>query len=204
MQSPDGAEPTLKAAVDLSPVGHGAPDFVPSRPVILRDGTSAWLRPVSPEDGEKLSSLFARASPESRALRFFAAKRAVSPNYIEGLVLARDEQQLTLVVSRDGGSGEEVLGVASLITLPPGDRAEVAFFVDDANQGNGIGTICWINWPNALIGRGFAHSSQTCYSPTRRCWTRSGTAAFTSRRRSVAASFTLSSRKQMARASSPE
>ncbi len=48
-------------------------DTAESGRLILRDGTTAEVRPARPEDCEALRVFFERLSPESRRRRFFSA-----------------------------------------------------------------------------------------------------------------------------------
>jgi acetyl coenzyme A synthetase (ADP forming)-like protein len=109
--------------------------------VILKDGTTAWLRAVRPDDFERLTALFGRASRESLWFRFFTPVRRVDKRYVERLVQVDGVERETFVVSRGEGAEEQVLGVGGYVRLPRWDTAEVAFFVDDAFQGMGIGTL---------------------------------------------------------------
>jgi acetyl coenzyme A synthetase (ADP forming)-like protein len=113
----------------------------PATPVILKDGTTAWLRPVHPDDLERLRDLFGRASRESLWFRFFTPVRRVDQRYVERLVRVDGVERVTFVVARGEGVDEQILGVGGYVRLPRWDTAEVAFFVDDAHQGTGIGTI---------------------------------------------------------------
>ncbi len=116
-------------------------DAPPAEPVVLRDGTSAWLRPARPEDVERLTQLFERASAQSRLLRFFTPLRHVDPHLIEELAAADGDERAAYVVTHGAGRAEAIAAVGNYSRLPPGDSAEVAFFVDDAEQGKGMGTL---------------------------------------------------------------
>ena len=57
-------------------------DATESRRLILRDGSTAQIRPARPDDGEALRTFFERLSPESRRRRFFSTplpRRNCSP-----------------------------------------------------------------------------------------------------------------------------
>src|SRR5688500_16892631 len=108
--------------------------------VVLRDGSTVHVRPVRPrDDREALKKFLDRLSPDSRSLRFFslgvnldgAAQWAADVDY---------QRRFGLVAL--GGRRQAIVGHASFNRDDPDDdRAEVAFEVADAYQGNGLGTI---------------------------------------------------------------
>jgi acetyl coenzyme A synthetase (ADP forming)-like protein len=101
--------------------------------IVLRDGSTAHVRPTSPDDAQILGALIEGLSPDSRWLRFLGA----------GSSPARAAAQLT----REGVgvlalAGDPSRAVAHACFVPDGpERAEVAFEVDDEWQGRGIGTV---------------------------------------------------------------
>jgi acetate---CoA ligase (ADP-forming) len=97
------------------------------------------VRPTHPDDREALKKFLEHLSPDSRSLRFFslgvnldgAAQWAADVDY---------ERRFGLVAL--GGRRQTIVGHASFNRDDPDDdRAEVAFEVADAYQGNGLGTI---------------------------------------------------------------
>lgn len=124
----------------------------PSEQIILRDGTTACLRPVGPDDAERLEALFARASLESVWLRFFTASTQVSRREIDRMLDIDGVARMTYVVTRGEDAEEQILAVGNYVRLPRWDTAEVAFFVDDAYHGKGLGTV--------LLERLAAHAKQ--------------------------------------------
>lgn len=121
-----------------APEPQGAPD---SGQVILRDGSTATLRPARPEDHDLLCEFLGRISRESYVRRFYAetplevaASRMLAPEPLENklvlFVLAGDEVRPRLLAT-----GEYVR------ERPGAEGAEVAFLVDDALHGKGLGTL---------------------------------------------------------------
>jgi len=104
--------------------------------VVLRTGRTLLIRPVRPEDHDRLLKFYAALSAESMHLRFFdlrTPERAVesSPSDV-------DYVREFGAVAEVGG---DIVGVAhyfALRTRP--DVAEVAFAIADAKQGCGAGT----------------------------------------------------------------
>ena len=101
---------------------------------LLMDGRIVHVRPVSQRDTEALSALYTRASPRSRYLRFFSA--GVSVDREVQRIVTRSDDHVALVAEHDGLA----LGVASYEILN-GAQAEIAILVDDAWQGEGIGSL---------------------------------------------------------------
>ncbi|SDS94136.1 GNAT family N-acetyltransferase [Actinopolymorpha singaporensis] len=104
--------------------------------VVLRDGGTALLRPIRPDDAERLVSFYARVSEESKYYRFFAPYPQLSE---------RDVARFTQVDHRDRVAfiltvGDEMIAVARYDRTGPRD-AEAAFLVQDAHQGRGVGSV---------------------------------------------------------------
>ena len=112
--------------------------------VLLRDGQVAHLRPITPDDAALLVDFYSHVSAESKYLRFFAPMPQLSD---------RDVVRFTTVDHRDRVAlmlmtvGTEMIAVGRFdrIPRPPGgtgpDEAEVAFLVQDAHQGRGVGQL---------------------------------------------------------------
>jgi acyl-CoA synthetase (NDP forming)/RimJ/RimL family protein N-acetyltransferase len=107
--------------------------------LVLRDGSTAGVRPASPADLDELRRFFDSLSPESRRLRFLAPANA-SAELLEQLCDNSDPARaLTLLVVRRSGPGAHIIGVGSYFANA-GRGAEVAFTVDDRFHGKGIAT----------------------------------------------------------------
>jgi acyl-CoA synthetase (NDP forming)/GNAT superfamily N-acetyltransferase len=101
---------------------------------LLMDGRIVHLRPISKGDEEALSALFTRASPRSRYLRFFST--GVSVDREARRITTPGDDHVAWVAEHEG----LVVGIASYEILS-GAQAEIAILVDDAWQGQGIGTL---------------------------------------------------------------
>lgn len=107
----------------------------------LRDGTTLVLRPTRPDDIERLKALFERVSPQSMWMRFFTPRSTVDPRLLQLMVETDGVERMNYVVTEGEGPAEIALAVAGYVLLPHRDTAEVAFMVDDAHQGQGVGTL---------------------------------------------------------------
>lgn len=105
-----------------------------SRRVVLRDGTRVVVRPVGRRDADAVRDLHGRCSADSRRMRYFSLKPAPPRRAFERF--CDPAHGLTLVAEGPDGS---LLALAHLIhVLDPG-VAEMAFLVEDAWQGRGLG-----------------------------------------------------------------
>jgi acyl-CoA synthetase (NDP forming)/GNAT superfamily N-acetyltransferase len=101
---------------------------------LLMDGRIVHVRPLFEGDTEALSALYSRSSPRSRYLRFFTAGISIDRE-VQGLIAPRDDH-VALLAEHEGVA----VGVASYEILN-GTQAEIAILVDDAWQGDGIGSL---------------------------------------------------------------
>jgi acetyl coenzyme A synthetase (ADP forming)-like protein len=105
--------------------------------VVLRNGSTVHLRPVRRGDEPALLDLLGRLGQDSRMFRFFSG----APN-LEQAALEMAEvdyaDRYGLVATR--GGGDRLVGHGTYVRSSA-DRAEVAFAIDDAMQGQGLGTI---------------------------------------------------------------
>jgi acetyl coenzyme A synthetase (ADP forming)-like protein len=120
--------------------------------VVLRDGSTVHVRPVQPADREALKKFLERLSPDSRSLRFFS----LGVNLDGAAQWAADvDYDLRFGLLALGGTRQAVVGHATWSRDDPDDdRAEVAFEVADAYQGNGLGTILLAHLAEAAAERG--------------------------------------------------
>ncbi len=100
--------------------------------VLVRDGSQVLIRPLRPPDRAGVAALFARLSPESRALRFHSGGIRIDDRTLDVVTAGH-----ALVVERDG----RIVALASYYPLRDPARAEMAIAVDDAAHGRGIGTV---------------------------------------------------------------
>ncbi len=127
--------------------------------VILRDGTTATLRPVEPTDAALLRAFVAHVSKEARVRRFFGdvPLEVASAHLLE----SHPPERLALLVL----TGEEPRVIAHgeyIRDAPESDAVEVAFLVDDAYQGRGVGSLLLERL--ALVAA--RHGVRSFYAPT--------------------------------------
>jgi GNAT superfamily N-acetyltransferase len=99
----------------------------------LRDGRKVEIRAQRVSDRAMLREALIQMSEEARYRRFFAPKRSFTQKEVDFYLNIDFVSHVALVVVLDGA----IVGGARYIVSEPG-RAEVAFSVDDAHQGQGI------------------------------------------------------------------
>ncbi len=109
--------------------------------IALEDSPPVLLRPVAPEDRERLQKGLALMSPDSRYLRFFGPIGRLSKEQL-GYFTEVDQQNHVAWVALDASSPElRGLGIARFIRLQEDAAiAETALAVIDAFQRRGLGT----------------------------------------------------------------
>jgi GNAT superfamily N-acetyltransferase len=125
-----------------------APDVAVARGfmavVPLRDGGTIRIRAIQPDDKPRLIAHFAHLSPESVYHRFFTMKKSLTPQDLRNYTELDFVDAVGLVATAGDGAEERIVGVGRFFVIPdrPGAprRAEVAFAVEDAQQGRGIAT----------------------------------------------------------------
>ena len=118
---------SLPAAYPKSWEGH----------VVLTDGGLAFLRPVVPADGADVAALHARLSCESRYLRYFSARTRLPQVELERAVQVDYRTRMAFVAFVQG----RLVAYACYLGRAGEEAAEVAFQVEDAQQGRGLGTL---------------------------------------------------------------
>ena len=104
--------------------------------IVLRDGGTAHVRPITPDDAGLLRSMFERLGPESRYFRFFKMKKNLSDDELRRFTNVDYRDRMALLAEIGG----EMVALASYDREPGETGAEVAFAVVDDHQGRGLGT----------------------------------------------------------------
>jgi len=110
----------------------------------LKDGTTATIRPIRPEDEPLMVEFHKTLSESSVHLRYFGMlnlEERIGHERLKRICANDDDREIALVVDRGTpGGGHEILGIGRLCrTLEPGE-GEVAFIVSDPWQRQGLGT----------------------------------------------------------------
>ena len=119
-------------------------DFVSRRTVELRlrDSTPVVIRPIVPEDRDRLSQGLEKLSPRSRFLRFLRPISRLSEKELTYLTEIDYNDHFAWVAIAPNEPGAPGIGVARYIRdREDPDTAEAAVTVVDAYQGRGLGTV---------------------------------------------------------------
>ena len=104
--------------------------------VAVRDGRTVRIRPITPDDGERLASFHRSLSDETVYFRFFAPYPELTERDIHRFTHVDHDARVALVATVGG----EFIGVARYDRIDERD-AEVAFVVRDDHQGRGLGSV---------------------------------------------------------------
>jgi acyl-CoA synthetase (NDP forming)/N-acetylglutamate synthase-like GNAT family acetyltransferase len=119
----------------LSPIYQ---DSAESGCLILRDGSTAFIRLSEPGDRDALREFFHQLSPVSKRRRFFSGADPAEALLERQCDSSNPRSQLTLIVSRIIEGASRIIATGSYVARDE-TTAEVAFAVDDEFQGKGLG-----------------------------------------------------------------
>ena len=101
--------------------------------VVLRDGRTAHIRPIRPDDAELMVEFYSRVSDESKYYLFFTPMPRLSDRDVERFTHVDHVDRVAFVLL----VAEKLIAVGRYDVVEAGE-AEVAFLVEDQHQGRGI------------------------------------------------------------------
>ena len=104
----------------------------------LRDGRVVRLRPIRPNDAQRLSEFHDKLSQKTIRLRFFTPLKQLSPKFAGHLADVDFKARCAFVISFPG---DDAIHGVGRYEAESSRSAEVAFVVEDEMQGLGIGPI---------------------------------------------------------------
>jgi acetyl coenzyme A synthetase (ADP forming)-like protein len=108
--------------------------------VLLRDGLRIRLRPIRREDVERWLAFVSRLSLRTKYLRFHRAVREMGREQAVRFCTVDYTNTFAFVAERLREEREDIVAIGRYYRLPRKRSAEVAFAIEDAYQGRGIGT----------------------------------------------------------------
>ncbi len=124
----------------------GATPIPPPRPdnagswsadVVLADGGTVHVRPITVADADELVAFHDRQSRDSIYYRYFSAKARLTPAELDRFTHVDMYDRAGLVAE----DGDRMIAWASYDRWPGRRDADVAFLVDDEHHGRGVATI---------------------------------------------------------------
>ncbi|MFE2558236.1 GNAT family N-acetyltransferase [Streptomyces sp. NPDC059352] len=120
---------------------HAYPDHWEAD-VVLRDGGTARIRPITADDADRLVSFYEQVSDESKYYRFFAPYPRLSAKDVHRFTHHDFVDRVGLAATVGGEFIATVrydrIDDRGMPASAPADEAEVAFLVQDAHQGRGV------------------------------------------------------------------
>ncbi|GIH08643.1 GNAT family N-acetyltransferase [Rhizocola hellebori] len=106
--------------------------------VLLADGTTVHLRPIDATDADAVVAMHGRFSEQTRYFRYFSPYPRIPARDLDRFVNVDHVDREALVIA----AGPDLIGVGRYERLgPDAPDAEVAFVVEDAYQGRGVGSV---------------------------------------------------------------
>jgi RimJ/RimL family protein N-acetyltransferase len=134
--------------------------------VVLRDGSTVHIRPISPEDKAALSQAFDRLGEESRYRRFLSAVKRLDARTLEYFTeVDHVSHEALIAIDPDDG---ELVGVARYVRLSrEAEAAEVAMVVADGWGGRGLATVLLSQLTTLAQAAGVVRFVATCLTVNR-------------------------------------
>ncbi len=108
--------------------------------VVLRDGGTAHVRPIRPDDADALQAFHLGQSQRSTYFRFFAPLQRLPEIELARFTQVDHRGRVALVAITDSGDTERIIAVARY-DRTAATTAEVAFNVADSHHGRGLGSV---------------------------------------------------------------
>jgi acetyltransferase len=120
---------------------------------IRLDGQAVCLRPIRPEDGPRLQSFYAHATPADMRLRFFLTRREVPQTELARYSQIDYDREMTFI-ALPADESDGMLGEVRVVCDPDNLCAEFAIQVATASQRRGLGRLLMSKMLRYLRERG--------------------------------------------------
>jgi acetyl coenzyme A synthetase (ADP forming)-like protein len=108
--------------------------------VLLKDGSRILLRPIRQDDAERWLAFFQRQSEQTKYLRFQGDPGEMGPEDALRFCTVDYKNTFALVGEVQREKRKEIIAIGRYYRLPNKRSAKVAFAIEDAYHGKGIGT----------------------------------------------------------------
>jgi acyl-CoA synthetase (NDP forming)/GNAT superfamily N-acetyltransferase len=122
--------------------------------VLASDGGVVHIRPIVPDDADDVVEFHSRLSERTRYMRYFGPTPTLPPREVARMTTVDYRDRVALVALLGG----KIIAIGVYEGLAASGRpesAEVAFVVDDAHQGRGLGPILLEHLAGAAAENGF-------------------------------------------------
>jgi RimJ/RimL family protein N-acetyltransferase len=133
----------------------------------LLDGSFIYVRPIRPDDTDRLRAFHAHLSADTIIMRFFHVMPELPQKMAEHFTHVDYVNRMALVATQADETGERFLGVVRYDRTGP-KTAEVAFVVEDHWQGHGIATALLLRLTRYAREQGFTTLVAITMSTNRR------------------------------------
>ena len=160
----------VDARVRLRPVVAGEARRLAIRPYPAHleatariDGTDLLLRPIRPEDAQRMLTFYSLATPDDMRLRFFMSQREVPRSQLARFTQIDYDREMSFIAIAPSSSGDAAMvGEVRALCDPDNQQAEFAIQVATAWQGKGLGRLLLEKMIGYLRGRGIAVLAGQC------------------------------------------
>ncbi len=128
------------------------------------NGSELLLRPIRPEDGNRLKAFYAKCSPQDMRMRFFMARREVPASELARFSQIDYDREITFIAMTppDEFGHQRMAGEVSAVCDPDNICAEFAIQVASAWQGHGLGRLMMDKLVTYLRARGTSEIVGQC------------------------------------------
>lgn len=141
------ATPARGVAASIVAMSANRPTTAPDAASLqarLRSGTPVRIRPVRPDDRQRVIDAFHKLEPQTVYTRFFGPKRELSEADLSRIEASDFVRAVALVASVGEGPNEILIGGGAYTVLErPGEAAsaELSFTIEEDYQGQGLATL---------------------------------------------------------------
>jgi acetyltransferase len=121
----------------------------------LADGRTVTIRPIRPDDADRVRDFLASTSDESRYRRFQKWVEAPSSSLVHFLTDIDYDRHLALVCTIPHDTEEQIVGEARYGANPDGATCDFAVLIDDEWSRSGIAGVLMSALTHAARDRGF-------------------------------------------------
>ena len=109
--------------------------------IVLKDGSTALLRPILPEDEPIHADFISRVSKEDLYKRFFSDVGEFNHEALANLTQIDFDREIAFVVIKEEQGAQSIIGVSRALINPENTDAEFAILIRSDLKGVGLGKV---------------------------------------------------------------